>query len=143
MSGRYGTDIRMYSGHYIDNIDLIQGFKNQAKDSVNMLDWKYGSFFSFAWIPGLISRRPSSWNRVGYFCRSGRFNGGAHLYMHHTKPAAIEKGSQSIRLGLVGRTTHRFILAPPAPNTDTWIRESQAISSGTLGDSTYLFLPHA
>ena len=39
---------------------------------MNMVGWKHRSFFSLDWITGLISRRPSSWNRVQHHGRIER-----------------------------------------------------------------------
>ena len=38
----------------------------RGKKSVIMVDWKYSSLFSLEYGDGTISRRPSSWNRVGH-----------------------------------------------------------------------------
>ena len=48
---------------------------HQAKNSMNMVDWKHSNFFLLDWITGLISRRPSSWNRVQHYGRIEREDG--------------------------------------------------------------------
>ena len=74
---------------------------------VNMVDWKYSSFFSlevwrwhnlpatkFLGSPGIGS---------GIQCgRTERFDGCSGLYMHHPKPVAVSLRSQSISLGASG-----------------------------------------
>ena len=65
-----------------------------GKNSMNMVDWKYRSFFSLDWITGLISRRPSSWNRVQHYGRIERGDGSISFIMHHRKPGAVFLASQ-------------------------------------------------
>ena len=77
------------SDHMILSRTVAPGTK-----SVNMVDWKYSSFFSLDWITGLISRRPSSWNRVQDYGRIERFGGSISFFMHNRKPAAVFPASQ-------------------------------------------------
>ena len=65
-----------------------------GKQSVNMVDWKSSVLFPLIWITGLISRRPSSWNRVQHYGRIERGDGSISFIMHHRKPAAVFPGSQ-------------------------------------------------
>ena len=75
-----------------------------GKNSVNMVDWKYSSFFPLDWITGLISRRPSSWKGVFDYGRIERGHGSISFIMHHQKPGAVfpasqrcSEGGQSVR----------------------------------------------
>ena len=53
--------------------------------------------------------------------RTERFDGGAHLDMHHTKPAAVFQGSQSIRLGDQSSrgVRNRCVVRPTSAQYDT------------------------
>ena len=59
-----------------------------------MVDWKYSSIFPLDWITGLISRRPSSWDRVQHYGRIERGGGSISFIMHYRKPTAVSPGSQ-------------------------------------------------
>ena len=75
-----------------------------GKKSVNMVDWKYSSFSPLDLVTGLISRRPSScqWNRVQHYGRIERFGGSISFIVHHPKPAAVSRRSQSMSIRLGG-----------------------------------------
>ena len=73
-----------------------------GKHSANMVDWKYSSFFPLDWVTELISRRPSSWNRVQRYGQIERFDRNAGpdssglISMEHTVPSCAEKGGTQI-----------------------------------------------
>ena len=108
-----------------------------GKNSMNMVpvDWKYNSFFSLDWITGLISWRPSSWNRVQHYGRTERFGGGISFTMHHPEPAAVSQRSQSIRLGAQSSrgVRRRCVVRPTSVQSDTL---------GPLRDCSGLWMVH-
>ena len=77
----------------------------QAHDQSCGDDTGSQSWSDFGILTDMEKRIPwksSCWNRVKHCGRIEPFDGEAHLYVHHTKPAAVFQGSQSIKLRASG-----------------------------------------